>query len=276
MLNLTELRYLIAVSELGSFSKAAKKFFVSTPTITRAMKHLEESFGAQLFTREKNKAALNETGRLAVRCAQHVLGEAEHAIKTVQDFDRSQRTITVASCAPAPLWELTPRIAQRYPGISVSTRIMNLVETKTALRENACDIAVLPYQPSNDKFASKHLMDEALFLCVKRDHPLANRKSVTFEEINGFNFLLGSDLGFWNDVCQEKLGASRFLVQNSEFSLAEVIKSSTLPCFTTDVAIRQRYRDLGEDRVNIPIESPEAKVSFYLVTGNLEKVSKIF
>lgn len=119
-------------------------------------------------------------------------------------------------------------------------------------------------------------MSEGLHLCVKRDHPLAARESVTLADINGFNFLLGSDLGFWNDICRERLTASRFLVQDDEFSLAEVIRSSSLPCFTTDVAIAQHYRDLGPDRANILITDPEVNVTFYLAAYDQAKVGKLF
>lgn len=276
MLDLLELEQLIAVEELGSFSKTAQRFYVSTPTITRAMRHVEEAFGVPLFDRDKNKVTLNDTGKLAVEHARHVLREAEAAIARVQAFDRSLRTITVVSCAPAPLWELLPLITRLYPDLSANTRIANLSETERTLREGTCDAVVLPYRPEDKTLAVRHLMDEQLQLCVKREHPLAERESVTFDEINGFNFLLGSNLGFWNDLCHTKLKASKFLVQSDDFSLAEVIRQSSLPCFTTDAAMRAGFRDVGDDRISIPITDPEVNVSFYLVASRTPKTEKMF
>lgn len=276
MLDLLELEQLIAVEELGSFSKTAQRFYVSTPTITRAMRHVEEAFGVPLFDRDKNKVTLNDTGKLAVEHARHVLREAETAIAQVQAFDRSLRTITVVSCAPAPLWELLPLITRLYPDLSANTRIANLSETERALREGTCDAVVLPYRPEDKTLAVRHLMDEQLQLCVKREHPLAERESVTFDEINGFNFLFGSNLGFWNDLCHAKLTASKFLVQSDDFSLAEVIRQSSLPCFTTDAAMRAGFRDVGDDRISIPITDPEVNVSFYLVASRTPKTEKMF
>ena len=276
MLDLLELEQLIAVEELGAFSKTAQRFYVSTPTITRAMRHVEEAFGVPLFDRDKNKVTLNDTGKLAVEHARYVLREAEAAIAQVQAFDRSLRTITVVSCAPAPLWELLPLITRLYPDLSANTRIANLSETERALREGACDAVVLPYRPEDKTLAVRHLMDEQLQLCVKREHPLAERESVTFDEINGFNFLLGSNLGFWNDLCHMKLTASKFLVQSDDFSLAEVIRQSSLPCFTTDAAMRAGFRDVGEDRISIPITDPEVNVTFYLVASRTPKTEKMF
>lgn len=276
MLDLLELEQLIAVEELGSFSKTAQRFYVSTPTITRAMRHVEEAFGVSLFERDKNKVKLNDTGKLAVEYARHVLHEADSAIAQVQAFDRSLRTITVVSCAPAPLWELLPLITRLYPDLSANTRIANLPETERALKAGSCDAIVLPYRPEDKTLAVRHLMDEQLQLCVKREHPLAERESVTLDEINGFNFLLGSDLGFWNDICRAKLSASKFLVQSNDFSLAEIIRQSSLPCFTTDVALRAGFRDVGDDRVSIPITDPEVNVSFYLVANRTQRTEKMF
>ena len=276
MLDLLELEQLIAVEELGSFSKAAQRSYVSTPTITRAMRHVEEAFGVSLFDRDKNRVTLNDTGKLAVEHARHVLREADAAIASVQAFDRSRRTITVVSCAPAPLWELIPLITRLYPDLSANTRIAGLAETERALKDGACDAAVLPYRPDGERLMVRHLMDERLQLCVKRGHPLADRESVTLDELNGFNFLLGTDLGFWNDICRAKLAASKFLMQSDDFSLAEIIRQSSLPCFTTDAALRADFRDIGDDRVSIPITDPEVNASFYLVANPSQKIEKLF
>lgn len=79
-------------------------------------------------------------------------------------------------------------------------------------------------------------------------------------------------------MCRRHLTASRFLVQDDEFALTELIRSSSLPCFTTDVALRQRYRGADEGRVCVPITDPEANVSFYLVAceGREDKVARLF
>ena len=162
--------------------------------------------------------------------------------------------------------------------MALTTRVANLEKTREALEAGDCDVAVLPYRPKEEGVVCSHVLDEHLLLCVPRDHMLAGRERVSLEEMNGFNFLLGTDLGFWNDVVRKRLPASRFLVQDDEFSLAELIRTSTLPCFATDVSIERRYRDLGENRVSIPITDPEVNVSFWLVARKdaADKVSRLF
>lgn len=275
-MNVTELKQLVAVGELESFSEVARRFYVSTPTVARAMKRVERCYGVELFVHGKNKVELNEAGRLAVAGAQRILREIDSSIVEVRAYDRSLRTIDLVSCAPAPLWVLAPRVSQRYPDMALTTRVANLEKTREALAAGDCDAAVLPYRPNGEGVVCSHVMDEHLYLCVPRDHALAGRDRVSLQDMNGFNFLLGTDLGFWNDVVRKRLSASRFLVQDDEFALAELIRTSTLPCFATDVSLERRYRDVGENRVSIPITDPEVNVSFWLVARKeaADKISR--
>ena len=276
-MNVTELKQLVAVGELESFSEVARRFYVSTPTVARAMKRVERCYGVELFVHGKNKVEINEAGRLAVAGAQRILREIDSSIAEVRAYDRSLRTIDLVSCAPAPLWVLAPRVSQRYPDMALTTRVANLEKTREALEAGDCDAAVLPYRPNGEGVVCSHIMDEHLFLCVPRDHALADRDRVSLRDMNGFNFLLGTDLGFWNDVVRKRLQASRFLVQDDEFALAELIRTSTLPCFATDASLERRYRDPGENRVSIPIADPEVNVSFWLVARKeaADKVSRL-
>ena len=115
LLNLTELEQLVAFADCGRLSKAAEKLSISQPTITRTMQHLEEEFGVPLFDRGKNRIALNETGQRAVEHARALLKDADQAVKDVRAFDKSLHTITVSSCAPAPLWYLLPELSGAFP-----------------------------------------------------------------------------------------------------------------------------------------------------------------
>ncbi|HJD36224.1 MAG TPA: LysR family transcriptional regulator, partial [Candidatus Blautia ornithocaccae] len=82
-------------------------------------------------------------------------------------------------------------------------------------------------------------------------------------QLNGYNFLLGSQLGFWDDMCREKMPASRFLVQTDSFTLQELIRESSLPCFATNLTIDDE--GTFEGRKAIPIKDQEAKRIFHLV-----------
>ena len=259
MLDLYELAQLTAFEELGTLAAVAEKFHLSTPSVTRSMQHLEDAFGVTLFTRGKNHIELNETGKTAVECARKLLREEAQAVAEVRACDARQKTIIVKSCAPAPLWELLPKLSARHPGQTISSEICQNQAVQSAWENGECDIAILPFAADGAQPFTK----ENLFVCVPKGHEMAQHQTLTFAEINGFNFLLRTQLGFWDALCREKMPASRFLVQTDTEAFHELVQASSLPCFSTDYV--QGQEAAYPDRVFIPLKDPEARVTFYLL-----------
>lgn len=257
MIDLYELRQFVAFAELGTLSRVAERFHLSTPSITRSMQHLEDTFGVPLFVRGKNKIELSETGIAAVEAARTLLAEADQAVQQVRAFDARRRTIVITSCAPVPLWQLQRKLNSESPNMMLSSAICQNDEVVKAWEDGSCDIAILPFYTQG----AKPFLQENLFVCVPREHELAKRESLTFAQINGFNFLLRTELGFWDTLCRRKMPASKFLVQPDPAVFDELVRASSLPCFTTD------YGNLHggyPNRVNIPLSDTEAHVTFYL------------
>lgn len=272
-MNLLELEQLAAFAEYGTLSKAAEKLNISQPTITRTMQRLEEEFGVPLFERSKNHIALNETGEQAVSYAVQLLKDAKEAVDAVRAFDRSRHTITVSSCAPAPLWRLLPALSDAFPDMTLSSSIKNNASVLEDVKSGHCLLAVLPGIPEEGKipetYCCRPFMKENLAVCVPPDHVLAWYKEVSFEVLNGYNFLLGTRLGFWDDMCREKMPASRFLVQTDQFTMEELIRESSLPCFVTDVA--EYDEEIYGDRIVIPVSDQAAKITFHIVYNGTDK-----
>ena len=89
---------------------------------------------------------------------------------------------------------------------------------------------------------------------------------MTFADINGYNFLLRSELGFWDTMCREQMPASKFLVQTDEFTFNELVRSSSLPSFTTDYVHKDERT--YENRIHIPIADVAAHVTFYVLVSD--------
>ena len=190
MLNLEELKQLVSFAELGTLSKVAEEYHISTPSITRSMQHLEESMGVPLFIRGKNKIELNETGIYAVEAGKKLLDDAEQTLAQIRAFDQRRKTIVIRSCAPAPLWTLLRKLNDLYPDRMLTSSISQNEEVMEAWKSGDCDIAILPFPVSEKSENVCEFMQEKLFVCVPPDHKLAENETLTFEDINGFNFLL--------------------------------------------------------------------------------------
>lgn len=265
MFNLEELEQLVAFADEGTLSKAAEKLHISQPTITRTMKHLEEVFEVALFERSKNRIAFNEVGLLAVKKARAILTLSKNSIQDVQSFDQSLKTIYVDAIAPAPLWKLLPKLNRENPSMTISSKILDNNEVIIAnVKENKATLGIVT-EKVDDTLNYQYLWKENLSVCLPKSHALLNDnpQTLSFKDINGYNFLLESELGFWDRLCRQKMPVSRFLVQQNELDFAELVKSSSLPFFITEATDVSRY-DLT-NRIVIPVSDSEAKVEYFIV-----------
>lgn len=259
MLDLEALEKLIAFDTYGTLSKTSEEIHISQPTLTRTMKQVEDDFGVPLFIREKNRLTLNETGKEAVKVARELIDSAHKGIQNVQDFHQRLHTIVVESCAPAPIWRYLPEISGKYPNNTISSKILDEKEVEEDLINGKCDIGITIHQI--DGMDNMEYFSEQLYVCVPLNHPMADKESVCMHELNGYNCLLRSQLGFWDRLCRDKMPSSKFLVQTIDEEFFELVKSSSLLCFSSDYF--SENSEIFNSRKRIIIE--DAKVTYYIV-----------
>lgn len=273
MIELYELRQFAAFAECGTLSEAAEKLHLSQPALSRNMKKLEEDLGVSLFVRRKNKLELNENGQYVLTLAKELLSDAQEFTKKVQSFDRKNRTISLGLCAPAPGWLITPVLGSLYPEKTLQTEIVEESQLLSGLEDGTYQLIALSHKPEGEQYFAKECGRESLMFALPKGHRYARRKSLSFAEMNGENMILMNNIGFWNYVHAETMPASRFLIQSDRFSFNELVRSSSLPSFTTDLAKKYlETADLRDLRIEVPVSDPEASVTYYLVC--LKKAQK--
>ncbi len=264
MLNLEDLQQFVSFYEYGTLTKVAEEYHISQPSITRTMKRVEEAFGVPLFQRSANRIEFNEVGLKAVEQAKELLAAADRCVGAVADADRKLRTISVISCAPAPLWTLLPELSRTNPDKTISSNCTdNLAWIESEFISGSCDQIILPYPLDIPGTVCEKYADEHLYLCVKDTHVLAKEKQLTMDQINGFNCLLYSDIGFWTNLCKKLMPSSRFLIQTERFTFDELVRESNLPCFATNYTDRDWA--VMQERTWIPITDKDVNVTYYLI-----------
>ncbi len=262
MIELYELRQFVTFADTCTLSDTAKILHLSQPALSRNMKKLEDDIGISLFDRKKNKLELNKNGEYVLQLARNILENADSLIINARDFDRRNRTITLGICAPAPVWSLTPLIANMFPHMSLQTEMDTNDRLFADLDNNVYELIATYQKPIGEQYFFKECGTETLMFSLPKKHKYARRKSLTFAEMKGENMLLMSDIGFWSFV-KTKMPNSRFLTQSDRFSFNELIQASSLPSFISNLS--EKYRKLNSNRVNIPISDKEATVTYYLV-----------
>ena len=154
-----------------------------------------------------------------------------------------------------PLWDLLPALSLAFPDLTISSTIKNNAAVLSDLKTAECTLAVLPYDPASEEYICIPYLKENLFISVAPEHVPAKYTEVSFSDLNGHNFLLAPQLGFWYDLCLEKMPASRFHVQADEAALKNLILNSSLPGFVTDLSAARRT--LLPGCIAIPITDPD-------------------
>lgn len=260
MFELYQLEQLLAVSEYGTLSNAAEHLHVSQPALSRSMQRLETELHVSLFNRQKNKIELNENGQMAVDYAQQIVDKCQDMIERIQAFERSQRTILMGFCAPVPLWEIPPVLSNLYPDRTISSEMRKNEVLLQGLRDDVYQLIILPYPVEEPGITCVKYGEEHLFFSLPPAHPLSGSKALYMKDLNGETMLLRNRLGFWRDITDKKMPDTRFLEQE-DFAFDELVKTSALPSFTTDVVLKREGN--SPNRVNIPILDEEANVTYY-------------
>lgn len=261
-MELSDLKQLVAFDECGTLLQASKKLYISQPSLTRTMKRLEEEFKVPLFVRTKNHIELNENGKLAAGLAKKILEQSDDMVSLVRNLDRRNHTIYIGSCAPVPSFWLYERLTSAFPDKGIQSDMDSDINLLEGLFNGKYQFIILPYESRKDHLLFKKFGTEQLYFVFPKDHPYARKKEISFQEMDGENMLLFSDIGFWHELVKRHMPSSRFLVQTKQYDFNELTRVSILPFFATDVTLR--LSPLEKDRVAVRIADKDALITYYV------------
>jgi len=210
-MTLTELKYIVAVAREKHFGRAADACYVSQPTLSVAVKKLEDELDVKIFERSAGEVTVTPLGEDIVRQAQSVLEQAA-AIKEIakrgKDPLAGPLTLGVIyTIGPYLLPELVRQSITRTPQMPLMLQENFTVKLLEMLRTGEIDCAILAEPFPDTGLAMAPLYDEPFMAAVPSTHPLASRKSVTVAELkNETMLLLGAGHCFRDhvlEVCPE-------------------------------------------------------------------------
>jgi len=208
---LTELRYIVAVARERHFGRAAEACFVSQPTLSVAIKKLEEELDVKLFERGATEVSVTPLGEEIVRQAQTVLEQAG-AIKEIAKRGKDPlsgplRLGIIYTIGPYLLPMLVKQMIERVPQMPLVLQENFTVKLLEMLRTGELDAAIMAEPFPDTGLAVAPLYDEPFMIAVPAGHTLAKRKSVPAEELKRETMLLlGTGHCFRDhvlDVCPE-------------------------------------------------------------------------
>ena len=210
-MTLTELKYIVAVAREKHFGRAAEACFVSQPTLSVAVKKLEEELDLKIFERGASEVSVTSLGEQIVRQAQRVLQEVQE-VREIAKLGKDPvsgplRLGVIYTIGPYLLPDLVKNAIERVPQMPLILQENFTAKLLDMLRMGELDCAIMAEPFPDTGLAVAPLYDEPFQAAVPAGHPFAKRQQITAEELkNETMLLLGTGHCFRDhvlEVCPE-------------------------------------------------------------------------
>ena len=232
-MTLTELRYIVAVAQKNHFGKAAQACFVSQPTLSIAIKKLEEELGIRLFERSsKNEIRITEIGQQIVDQAHVVLQQAQILSEIAQQgrdpLAGQFRLGVIYTIGPYLLPGLIPKLRETAPDLKLIIEENFTANLCQSLKQGSLDAIVISYPFDEPGIETAALYQEPFIFAIPRNHEWKDRKQIRPEDLASQDLmLLGAGHCFRDQViaaCPDCMSGSSELTRTLEGGSLETIR----------------------------------------------------
>ena len=232
-MTLTELRYIVAVSQKNHFGKAARACFVSQPTLSIAIKKLEAELGILLFERSsKNEIRITDIGQQVVNQARIVLQQAQILNEIAQQgkdpLAGQFKLGVIYTIGPYLLPSLIPRLRETAPNLKLIIEENFTSSLFQSLKQGALDAIVISYPFDEAGIETAALYQEPFMVALPRNHEWKDRNEIRPEDLASQDLmLLGAGHCFRDQVieaCPNCMSGDSELTRTLEGGSLETIR----------------------------------------------------
>ncbi len=246
-MTLTEFRYIVAVAQKKHFGHAAQARFVSQPTLSIAIKKLEEELNVKLFERSsKNEIRITDIGQKIVQQAQTVLQDTQVITEISQQgedpLSGTFKLGAIYTIGPYLLPDLIPRLRKNAPKMTLIIEENFTAKLSQSLKQGELDAIIISFPFDEPGIETIPLYEEPFVVAIYSHHEWVEKKQIKVNELIGQDLmLLGAGHCFRDQVllaCPKCMAASNELTRTLEGSSLETIRHmvvsglgvTVLPC----------------------------------------------
>tara|TARA_B110000971_G_scaffold219864_1_gene261985 strand:+ start:606 stop:1532 length:927 start_codon:yes stop_codon:yes gene_type:complete len=193
---LDQLRILHAISNEGSFKKAAEKLYISQPAVSLQVQNLERQLNTPLFYRDKRKARLTETGKLLIKYCDRILSLCEETCHALDELHTLQYGGLTIGASQTTGTYLMPRLIgifrNKYPQIAVELQVHSTRKISWGIVNGNIDLAIvggeIPQELKKNLEVISYAEDE-LALILPLSHPFSSKEFIQKEDLYRLRFI---------------------------------------------------------------------------------------
>ncbi|NLF34780.1 MAG: LysR family transcriptional regulator, partial [Clostridiales bacterium] len=178
-MDIRQLRYFVMVYEEMSFTKAARRLYVSQPTLSKAIKCMELELDEPLFDRESSELRLTDVGEALLARARVIIKEFDGISAAALNLKSLQSGRVAVALPPiiSTLYftEIISDFKRCYPGITVSVRELEAIKVIPKVQDETFDLGVGIQPIATNDLVVQPLGFEEIVAVMRRDNPLAQK-----------------------------------------------------------------------------------------------------
>ncbi|HTW11478.1 MAG TPA: LysR family transcriptional regulator [Solirubrobacteraceae bacterium] len=194
-MELRQLRYLVALAEEQSFTRAAQREHIAQPALSQQIQKLEQEVGLALVERTTRRVTITDAGQTLVARARRVLAELESARQELDAVRGVQtghvRVGAMSTMGPVDITQVIARFHEQHPHVELTVREDNSDALAEMLRVDAVDLAFLSVteRVESHGLGLFRILLEELVVVLPADHPLAGREKIRMAELAREDFI---------------------------------------------------------------------------------------
>lgn len=193
-MDIHQFEYVMAIAEEKSFSAAAKKLYISQPSLSQYIMRLEKQLGIKLFDRTTNPLVLTYAGEKYLESAKNILNLESRLRRELGDIaDSKKGRLTIGISIPTESYILPlllPEFHKQFPGIDIVIKEHSSEHLEALLMEGKVDIAILYLPAQNDEIIYEPISVEKIFLVAPPITEFENQQRLEFNHLKNEKFIL--------------------------------------------------------------------------------------
>ncbi len=263
-----QVRYFLAVCDAWNFTRAAEACHVAQPSLTKAIRKLEDEFGGPLFHRHRNKTILTELGHRVRPHLQALQSASEAARLDASSFLEAERSAirlgVMSTIAPTRMTGFLSRLRDELPALELEVTEAPSRDLVQAMEEGRFDAALLAAPSLPEGLHAVPLYRERYVLAFPQGHPFSDRNDVPLGLLDGQDYLTRVHCEFPDHfralgAAEPKGGQVRYSSEREDWVQAMV--AAGLGC-----TIMPEYLPTHEGISTRPLSEPEVTRTVALVT----------
>ena len=235
-MNLIQLKYFTAVCEVGTASEAAEMLHISQPSLSNAIKEMEQEFGVKLFARQHRGMVMTPEGERLYKMAKELLSRAQQTENIMKDMGK-QRKILRLGVPPMIGSVVLPKIYREFmsdnPDIHIEITEGGQQELLGRLSEGFLDMAFIPQENFEEKgFAGINIVKTEIVCCVSGENALADKESITAKELSKTPIVIFKDSFYHTEEVRRWFGIAGvkpdIILQTAQLSTIQSLVSNNI------------------------------------------------